>query len=71
MHPSPVHLIECALMMQLLLLGQTALFKASQNDHKDAVRILLEANAQKDVMNYEQMKARDVTLNNDIDDMLH
>ena len=51
--------------------GQTALFKASQNDHKDAVRILLEANAQKDVMNYEQMKARDVTLNNDIDDMLH
>jgi len=51
--------------------GETALFKASQNDHKEAVRILLEANAQKDVLNYEQMAARDVTLDNELDDMLH
>jgi hypothetical protein len=35
------------------------------------VRILLEANAQKDVLNYEQMTARDVTLDNEIDNMLH
>ena len=55
----------------ILFEGETALFKASQNDHKDAVRILLEANAQKDVLNYEQMAARDVTLDNELDDMLH
>ncbi len=44
--------------------------KASRNNHKEVVETLLENGALTDVLNYEQMKARDTTLNVEVDEML-
>lgn len=44
--------------------------KAARECHKDIVQKLLRSGAQMDVLNYEQMNARDVTLNAEIDKIL-
>lgn len=49
------------------LTGNTALMFAAQENNKDAARILTDAGAQADIMNYEQMTAAEVTLDEDID----
>lgn len=47
--------------------GNTALMFAAQENNKDAARLLKDAGAQADIMNYEQMTAAEVTLDEDID----
>ena len=44
--------------------------KASRNNHVQAVSLLLDQGAQADILNYENMKARDTTLNIDVDKLL-
>jgi ankyrin repeat protein len=53
--------------INLFATGSTALLLAAQEKCKDAVKMLLEAGAQADILNYEEMTAADVTLDNDID----
>ena len=43
---------------------------AAREKHKDAVKLLLNAGAQVDIKNYEQMTASDVTLDADIESLL-
>lgn len=50
--------------------GETALMKASRNNHVQAVSLLLDQGAQADILNYENMKARDTTLNVEVDKLL-
>ncbi|KAJ1405195.1 ankyrin repeat-containing domain protein [Ochromonadaceae sp. CCMP2298] len=51
-------------------LGETALMKAARDCHPQAVKVLLDNGAQTDILNYESMKASDVTLSNEIDEIL-
>ena len=51
-------------------LGETALMKAARSAHKDIVELLLHEGAQTDIFNYEQMTAREATLDIEVDEML-
>lgn len=44
--------------------------KAAREAHKDVVKFLLDNGAQVDVLNYENMTARDAALDVDIDEIL-
>jgi ankyrin repeat protein len=50
--------------------GETALMKASRESHKDMVKMLLDNGAQADILNYENMTARESTLDVEVDDIL-
>ena len=50
--------------------GETALLKASRESHKKIVDELVKRGAQKDILNYEQMIARQATLDVRIDAVL-
>lgn len=54
----------------LFTTGETALMKASRNNHVQVVSLLLDQGAQADILNYENMKARDTTLNVEVDKLL-
>ena len=54
----------------IVILGETALMKAARECHKDVTGVLLKYGAQADILNYENMTARDVTLDEDIDKLL-
>eukprot|EP01032_Pedospumella_encystans_P030510 gene30510-34440_t len=51
-------------------LGETALMKAARSAHKEVVELLLREGAQTDIFNYEQMTAREATLDVEVDEML-
>eukprot|EP00598_Pedospumella_elongata_P009185 CAMPEP_0184996762 /NCGR_PEP_ID=MMETSP1098-20130426/57544_1 /TAXON_ID=89044 /ORGANISM="Spumella elongata, Strain CCAP 955/1" /LENGTH=176 /DNA_ID=CAMNT_0027523285 /DNA_START=54 /DNA_END=584 /DNA_ORIENTATION=- len=51
-------------------LGETALMKAARSAHKDIVELLLHEGAQTDIFNYEQMTAREATLDVEVDELL-
>ena len=44
--------------------------KASRSAHKEVVELLLKKGAQTDILNYEQMTAREATLDVEVDEML-
>jgi hypothetical protein len=44
--------------------------KASRESHKEVVKILLDNGAQADLLNYEQMTAREATLDVEVDEIL-
>ena len=44
--------------------------KASRDSHKDVVHILVQHGAQADILNYENMTAREATLDVEVDEML-
>lgn len=44
--------------------------KASRSAHKEVVNILLKNGAQTDILNYENMTAREATLDVEVDQML-
>jgi len=44
--------------------------KAARSAHKEVVELLLREGAQTDIFNYEQMTAREATLDVEVDEML-
>lgn len=54
----------------MLHLGETALMKAARTSHKDMVDLLLRKGALADILNYEQMTAREATLDVEVDELL-
>ena len=61
---------RCFLIQYFVRTGETALMKASRESHKEIVEELIKHGAQKDILNYEHMTAREATLDTRVDAIL-
>lgn len=66
----PIESSYALIQRSLFASGETALMLAAQQNHAIVVNELIEAGAQLDIKNYEEMTATELTLNNDIDALI-
>lgn len=62
-----MHLLYALIPILLCIPGDTAVILAAREKRKEVVKSLIEAGAQLDIVNYEQMTAADCTLDPELD----